>query len=112
MNPRKKPKFLRSSAHAYKRIGMKWRKPRGKHSKLREREKGKGFHPNPGWGAPRALKGLHPSGFREILVSNVKQLEKFDPKNEAVKISHTVGKKNRMVILKKADEMKLKVLNK
>jgi len=112
MNPKKKPKFLRSSAHAYKRIGMKWRKPRGVHSKLRRREKGKGFHPNVGWGAPKYLKWLHPSGFEEILVSNLKQLEKINPQKQAVKISHTIGKKKRMIILKKADEMKIKVLNK
>jgi large subunit ribosomal protein L32e len=90
---------------------MKWRKPRGVHSKLRRKEKGKGFHPNVGWGAPRILKWLHPSGLKEFLVSNAKQLEKINPEKEAVRISHSVGKKKRMVILKKADEMKIRVLN-
>ncbi|MFH0711190.1 MAG: 50S ribosomal protein L32e [Candidatus Aenigmatarchaeota archaeon] len=112
MNPRKKPKFLRSSAHAYKRIGMKWRKPRGVHSKLRRKEKGKGFHPNPGWGSPKNLKGLHPSGLKEVFVSNIKDMLKINPEKDAARISHTIGKKKRIVILKEAEEKKIRVLNK
>jgi large subunit ribosomal protein L32e len=111
MNPRKKPKFLRQSAKAYKRLGSKWRRPRGIHSKLRRHEKGKGFIPSPGYGAPKKLRGLHPSGFKEVLVSNLNDLLKVDAKKEAVKIAHTVGKKKRSKILKKAEELKIKVLN-
>ena len=111
MNPRKKPKFLRQSSHAYKRLSKGWRKPTGLHSKLKRREKGKGFLPSPGYGAPKELKGLHPSGFREILVYSIKDLEKIDSKKEAVKIAHTVGKKKRSGLIKKAEELKIKVLN-
>jgi large subunit ribosomal protein L32e len=53
---------------------------------------------------------MHPSGFREILVHNVKELENADEKT-AVKIAHTVGKRKRQNILKKAEEKKVKVLN-
>ncbi|MDI6798801.1 MAG: 50S ribosomal protein L32e [Candidatus Aenigmarchaeota archaeon] len=111
MNPRKKPKFLRVSAKAYKRLGKKWRKPRGYHAKLRRREKSKGKMPSPGYGAPKALRCLHPSGFKEVLINSIKDLEKVDPKNEAIKIAHTVGKKKRQEIIKKAEELKIKVLN-
>lgn len=111
LNPRKKPKFIRQSALAYKRLGMKWRRPRGRQSKLRIRLKSKGKIPSPSYGAPRELRYLHPSGFREVLVYNINDLQKINAKEEAMKIAHTVGKKKRQEILKKAEELKIKVLN-
>jgi len=111
MNPRKKPKFKRWMFQAYKRIKEAWRRPKGLHSKLRKRIKSKGKIPSPGYGAPKNLKYLHPSGFKEVLVHNFKELEKIEPKKEAARIAHTVGKKKRKEILKKAEELKIKVLN-
>ena len=111
MNPRKKPKFKRWMSQAYKRIKEAWRRPKGLHSKLRKRIKSKGKIPSPGYGAPKNLKYLHPSGFKEVLIHNVKELERIDPKKEAARIAHTVGKKKRKEILKKAEELKIKVLN-
>jgi large subunit ribosomal protein L32e len=110
-NPRKKPKFLRQSSIAYVRLGKKWRRPRGIHSKLRRHEAGKGFIPSPGYRAPILLRGLHPSGFREVIVSNLTDLEKVDAKTEAIKISATVGKKKRGAIVEKANQLKIKILN-
>ena len=81
-------------------------------SKLRRKEEGKGFLPKPGYGAPAALRWLHPCGLKEVLVANVKDLQKIDPKKEAAKIRGAVGKKKRVEIVKKAEEMKIKVLNK
>ncbi len=112
MNPRKKPRFLRQNAIAYPRLGMKWRKPRGSQSKLRQREKSHGKMPSVGYGAPIEMKYLHPSGFKEILVKSLKDLEKIDVGKEAIKIGHTVGKRKRELIVKKAEELKLKILNK
>lgn len=111
MNPRKKPKFLRHMHEAYVRIGTSWRKPRGIQSKVKIKQKGRIRMPNVGYGAPRALKYLHPSGFKEILVHNVAELMKVDKIKEAVKIAHTVGNRKRSEVLKKAKEMKIKVLN-
>ena len=111
VNPRKLPKFIRQSATAYKRLGQKWRKPRGRQSKLREKEGSHGRWPTVGYRAPKSLRYLHPSGLKEILVSNIKDLEKVDA-NTAIKIAHTVGKKKRQEILKKVEELKIKILNK
>lgn len=112
VNPRKKPKFLRSMYESYKRLKKaKWRRPRGIHSKIRRREKGKRKMPSPSYGAPKSLRYLHPSGFREVLVYNIKDLEKINPEKEAAKIAHVVGKKKRKEILKKAEELRIKVLN-
>lgn len=85
--------------------------PKGVHSKLKRREKSKGKLPSPGYGKPKELRYLHASGFKEILISNSKDLEKIDSKIQVARISHSVGKKNRSEILKKAEELKIKVLN-
>ncbi|MEM5870113.1 MAG: 50S ribosomal protein L32e [Candidatus Aenigmatarchaeota archaeon] len=111
MNPRKKPEFRRWLSESLKRLKPSWRRPRGMHSKIRVRKKGKLKMPSVGYGAPKKLRYLHPSGFQEVLVSNLKDLEKVDASKQAIKIAHTVGKKKRAEILKKAEELKIKVLN-
>ena len=107
----KKPKFQRQLGATYKRLVDKWRKPRGMQSKMRKHKKGKGAMPSISYGTPKELRFLHPSGFREVIIHNVKDLEKVDSGKEAVKISHSVGNKKRREILKKTEEMKIKVLN-
>jgi large subunit ribosomal protein L32e len=111
VNPRKKPEFRRWLSQAYKRLEESWRRPRGIHSKIRIREKGKIKMPSIGWRAPKDLRGLHPSGFKEVVVYSMKDLEKINPEKEAIKISHKVGKKKRQEIIKRANELKIKVLN-
>lgn len=111
VNPRKKPKFVKQGAKYLKRIKKKWRRPRGRHSKLKVREKSKGAMPNVGYGAPKSLKGLHPSGFREVLIRNLKDLDNMDKEKEAGRISHTIGKKKRKLILDRAKELGIKILN-
>lgn len=96
---------------SYARLSESWRHPRGRHSKIRRREKGKIAMPFIGWGAKRSEKGLHPSGFKEIIVSSVSDLQKIDAKTHAAKISSTVGKRKRSDLVKKAQEMKITVLN-
>ena len=108
---RKKPKFSRQSSRAYKRLGEKWRKPRGLHSKLRRREKSKGKWPSASYGSSKEFRSLHPSGFAEILIFNMKDLERLNPEKNVAKIASVVGKKKRIEIAKKAEEMKIKVLN-
>lgn len=106
-----KKKFLRQTARAYRRLGRKWRKPRGSQSKMRRKERGKAKMPSIGYGRPKHMRGLHPSGLREVLVHNLKQLEKIDAKSEAIKIASKVGKKKRAEIVKGAKELKVKILN-
>ncbi|HIQ50214.1 MAG TPA: 50S ribosomal protein L32e [Nanoarchaeota archaeon] len=108
---RKKPEFLRQNWFRFPRLGEKWRRPKGRHSKLRRHEKGKGFLPHPGYGSPALVRGLHPSGLKEVRVFNVNDLEGLDPKIHAVRIASQVGKKKRIEIMKKAQELGLRVLN-
>ena len=107
---RKKPKFVRKRGEIFKRLGLKWRAPRGIHSKLRMHKREAGNLPRAGYGSPKAVKGFHPSGFKEVIIFNLKDLEKIK-QGEAVRIAATVGKKKRLEIMKKTEELKLKVLN-
>ncbi len=111
MLKRKKPAFLRQNWFRFPRLGEKWRRPRGRHSKLRKHEKGKGFLPKPGYRSPKLVRGLHPSGLEEVRVFNPKELANLDPKRHAVRIASQVGKKKRAEIMKKAEELGLRVLN-
>ena len=108
MNRRKLPKFKRHPK--LKRIEGGWRKPRGRFNKMRLGLKGKGKVPKIGYGAPKDERYLHPSGKFEVLISNVKDLEKIDPKTECGRISSSVGKKKRREILKRARELGIKIL--
>lgn len=108
---RKKPKFPRQHAHSKARVSKCWRKPRGQDSKQRKKIRSRGARPTVGYRQPRKIRGLHPSGFREILIHNVDDLKKIDLEKNAVRIAGRVGKKKKNEIIKKADEMKLKVLN-
>ncbi len=107
----KKPRFSRQLAATYKRLAEKWRKPRGMQSKMRKHKKGKGVMPSISYATPKKLRYLHPSGFKEVLVYNVNELSKINPEIEAIKIASVVGKKKRQEILKKSEELKIKVLN-
>jgi len=105
----KKPQFNRHDSHKKKRLSVSWRKPRGIHNKLGAQVSAKGKLVRPGFGSPRAVKGYHPSGFREMLIRNMADLEKAE--GYAVRMSSTLGRKKRSEIEAKAAEMGLKILN-
>ncbi len=111
----RKPDFRRYCWNKKLRLRDKsWRRPRGLHNKLRRRYGGKwsGRIPvNVGFGSPKAVRGLHPSGYEEVLVYNVKDLEKVDPERQAVRIASCVGMKKRLAIEEKAKELGIKILN-
>ncbi|PPA80039.1 MAG: 50S ribosomal protein L32e [ANME-2 cluster archaeon HR1] len=107
----KKPVFLQTDHHKKKRLKKTWRRPRGLHNKKRRYILGKGQIVRVGFGSPVAVKGLHPSGFMDVLVSRIQDLENMDPDTQAVRISRTVGQRKRIEILKKAQTQGMKILN-
>jgi len=107
----KKPPFTRQNAKNCLAVGYMWRKPRGRKSKLRRHKKNRGFWPHPGYGSPADVKFMHPSGMFEVMVSNVNDLSKIDNKKECARVAGSVGMKKRLDIQKKADEMKIRILN-
>lgn len=107
----RRPKFVRQESWRYKRVKPSWRKPKGIDSKMRLRVKGWPKIVKVGYRGPAAARGLHPSGFRDILVYNASDLERLDPETDAARIASTVGARKRMEILVKAKELGIKVLN-
>lgn len=107
----RRPKFLRQEWFRYQKLEGKWRKPRGMHSKMRRHY---GYRPpivSIGYRGPAEVRGLHPSGFKEVMVFNVSQLNGIDPKVQAVRIGGTVGARKRGDIIAKADQEGIRVLN-
>jgi len=104
-------RFKRDGYGKKRQLSDSWRKPRGQHNKQREQKKAKGALPKPGFGSPVAVRGMHPSGFFEVLVTSLKDLEGLDPKTQAVRLGATVGTRKRMVIQEQAIAAGLKVLN-
>ena len=80
-------KFIQQGANYLKRVKRKWRKPRGVHSKLRRKEKSKGREVTIGYRSPKNKRNLHPSGFEEVYVQNLNDLEKIDNKKQAARLA-------------------------
>lgn len=108
----KRTEFRRQEWFRYLKLGDSWRKPRGKHSKQREHLSRRPRVVDAGFRSPNAVRGLHPSGFKEVLVHNVSELEKLNPQREAARIASAVGGRKREMIEEKAEELKIRVLNK
>ncbi len=107
----KKPDFRRQEGYRYDRLGDSWRRPRGRHSKLRKGEKPKGKKPSIGYCSPKAVKGLTKNGKLPVHVSSIKDLEGIDPKKHAAVIRSAVGKKKRMEIASEAEKKKIELVN-
>jgi len=107
----KKPAFVRAESWKYDRFSLSWRKPRGLDNKIRRKIKGWPPGPSCGYKGPKIARGLHPSGYREVIVYNVTGLSIIDPNTQAVRIAHTVGKRKRATIIAEAKKLNLKILN-
>jgi large subunit ribosomal protein L32e len=107
----KKPQFKRTCSHKFKRLDTNWRRPRGSQGKQRRKYAAKGALAQVGYGSPVAVKGLHPSGYSDVLISSIAELELIDPSFEAIRIARTIGAQKKAIILAKAEELGIKVLN-
>jgi large subunit ribosomal protein L32e len=106
-----KPEFARQESWRYKRIKSRWRCPRGIDSKMRYKLKAYPKQPSSGYRSPLKVRGLHPSGFEDILINNISELSKIDAGKQAARIAHTVSARKRMVIVEKAKELGIRILN-
>lgn len=106
----KKPHFRQTDSHKKKKLADYWRRPDGIHNKTRYALHGKTPLVEAGYGSPALVRGLHPSGFEEVLVNNTKEIESLG-KGQAARIAHTVGARKRVLMEKRASELGLKILN-
>ena len=89
---------------------QKWRLPRGLDIYFKKED---GLVPGTGYRTPMKIRFVHPSGYKEKLVRNEKEIADLETVKASVaaRISGTVGKKKKREMLKRADSLKIKVLN-
>ena len=109
----KKPAFIRQDYQRRKRLGrkLKWRKPKGIHSKIRHHFKGRRKMPSPGYKSPSKARGLHASGLKIVNVYSTKDIDVIKKDTEGMVISAQVGLKKTHEMLKKAKELGVIILN-
>src|ERR687889_1625631 len=107
----RRPKFIRQESWRYDRLAESWRKPKGKDNKMRKQFSGVPRLVKVGYRGPKKARGLHPSGYTDNLVFNVKDLGRLDPSKDAARIAHVVGQRKRLLILADARVKGIKVLN-
>jgi len=107
---KKQPNFMRQEAH--KRLKLSedtWRKPRGIHSKLRLRRRGKAKMVSVGYRLPEEVRGLTKEGLRIVPVSSVQQLKNLT--KDCVVLVAKVSKRQRLSILLEAQKLGINVIN-
>lgn len=107
----KKPQFKRTDCHKYKRLDSNWRIPRGLQSKKRKGFTSKGAHAQAGYGSPVLVKGLHPSGYSEVMVETLDAVSSLDANTVAIRIAAKVGARKKAMIEEKAVSLGIKILN-
>ena len=101
----RKIKFLRRTSSRHSKLGRKrkakqvWRKPKGRHNKMREKRRG----------YPAVVKIGYGKSNRKSLTTiyNIKELEKA----KGIIVVGKIGKKKKIEIAKKAKEKGIKIYN-
>src|SRR3989344_5543124 len=99
------PTFIRQDYMRHIKIGsgrkklLKWRRPKGRHSKMRKQRKGYPAIPTVGYKAPKKeygkIKNLTP-----LMINNLSDLSKANSSNILI-ISRKIGAKKKIDVIKK-----------
>lgn len=107
----KKPRFIRQEFGKFKRIPDKWTRPKGHHSKMRERRKGNPRMVVSGWKSPAAVRALHSSGLARVVVASSSALAQLNKATQGAIIAAAVGTKKRLVLIAEAQKLGITILN-
>src|SRR5487761_497700 len=105
------PEFQRQESWRYVRIHDPWRKPKGIDSHMRLSVKGWPVLVKVGYRGPKKVRGLHPSGYRDVLAHNLVELEALLPSRDAARLAAGVGRKKKIELAKRAKVLGIRVLN-
>ncbi len=108
---KKRPTFRRVESWRYKRVKDSWRKARGIDSQTRKKTKSGVKSPTVGYRGPKKLRGLHPSGYEEVRVTNIDDLKNLSNKKHALKISGKLGAKKRISLIDYCQKRGFRILN-
>ncbi len=108
---KKNPEFLRQDYHKKKKLDRNWRRPRGLQSKLRMQLKSSGYVVKAGYRNPSQVRGMSLDGFELILIRNLKDLEKIDPKKQKAILSSNIGFKKKKELLDFCLKNKIAIAN-
>lgn len=107
-------KFLRRDWSRYSKLGknrkkkQKWKNPKGRDNKMRERRKGYPAVISVGYKKDKKNYGKIENK-SPVIVKNLNELEKI--KKDEIVIIGKIGKKKKIDMAKKAKEMKIKIHN-
>lgn len=108
----RRPTFRRQQWYEYKRLADSgWRKPTGVDSAMRRHFGYEQSVVRVGFRGPAEVRGLHASGFQEVRVETLRDLEAIDPKRQAARLSATLGARRLKVLYAEADKRGVRVLN-
>jgi len=106
-------KFTRHQSDRYAKVKRNWRKPKGIDNRVRRKFKGMYKMPNIGYGSSSTTRHMMPSGFKKVLIHNIRELEVIMMSNKtyAAEIAHGVSAKNRKTLVERAAQLAIRITN-
>lgn len=102
-------RFKRQDYFRYKKLGIKWRRAKGRQSKMRLGKGGSGMKPGPGYRSIRQERHLV-RGLVPVIAGNENDLGSLSEKHGII-ISGSVGAKKAVAIAAAAKEKGIRILN-
>ncbi len=106
-----RPRFRKWETWRWGRIPAHWRFPHGIDNKTIRKWKCGSKTPISGYRGPRLVRGMHPCGLHETVVSNIQEIDTLDPKVYCIKIGARVGARKRISLIERLREKQFKILN-
>ncbi|MBR9703525.1 hypothetical protein GOV10_05780, partial [Candidatus Woesearchaeota archaeon] len=106
-----RPKFTRHAAHRKKKLGDKWRRPKGLQNKLRLGKKSRGSSVETGYRGPVAVRGLTDEGKKLLLVKTMHDVVSAEPELHALIIAGKIGDKRRLELIDEATKQGFTITN-
>ena len=106
----RKPEFNAQDSHKKKRVQKKWKRPTGLQSKMRHQFKGYARRVKQGWRSPVEIRGFHGTNVDAVVVTTIADIQSLK-KGQAALIARTVGTRKKLVLIAKAEELKIPVVN-